>query len=52
MQVEILKKYTLLANASFNTVILRIPRRLMGWINKDLAIGLFGGETLIVLAKE
>ena len=39
------------ANPSFKTAIARIPRRLMGWISKDLAVRLFGGETLIVLAK-
>ncbi len=38
-------------NRSFKTRIAHIPRLITGYLNKDFAVRLFGGETLLVLAK-
>jgi len=38
-------------NRSFKTRLLSIPHRIIAIFNKDFAVRLFGGETLLVLAK-
>jgi len=38
-------------NRSLKTKLANIPRSIVGYFNKDLSVRLFGGETLMVLAK-
>ncbi|RLB07230.1 MAG: class I SAM-dependent methyltransferase [Deltaproteobacteria bacterium] len=46
------KAYAASLQYSFKTRLAGFPRRIAYWINKDWGVRLFGGETLMVLAKD
>lgn len=46
------KAYTASPQCNFKTRLAGLPRRIAYWINKDWGVRLFGGETLMVLARD